>query len=147
MSRMALPLAFLLAACGPKEAAVEAAPAQAAGPNVPDDGSSRKFGEKLVNLQVVAWSPSDGGAVQFMYNSLAFRRDNTWQADATVSILDEEVSCQENGAWTMDPAQSDNTATVELTVGKTSCPGRDVGTSIRLEASIMGDGTYKFMVH
>ena len=146
MNRMALPLALALAACGPKEAPVQATPTEA-GPQVPDDQSSRRFGEKLVNLQVISWSPSDGGAVQFMYNTLQFRRTNTWQADATVSILDEEVSCQENGAWTMDPAQSDNTATVEMTVDKTSCPGREVGTSIRIEATILQDGTYKFMVH
>lgn len=146
MSRMALPLALILAACGPKEAPVEAAPAEV-GPQVPDDASSRKFAEKLLTLQIISWSPSDGGAVQFMYNTLSFKRNNTWNGDANVSILDEEMACQESGGWVMDPAQSDNTANVEMTVEKTSCPGRDIGAKIRVEASILQDGSYKLMVH
>ncbi len=146
MSHMVLPLALVLAACGPKEASVQAA-AEVVGPQVPDDASSRKFAEKLLALQILNWSPSDGGAVQFMYNTLTFKRDNTWQADANVSILDEEMACQEGGTWAMDPAQSDNTAFVDVAVEKSTCPGREPPTTIRIEANILGDGSYKFMVH
>ncbi|MBN1336323.1 MAG: hypothetical protein JXB39_10215 [Deltaproteobacteria bacterium] len=145
MSRMVLPLVLVLAACGPKEAPVQ--PVVEAGPQVPDDASSRRFGEKLVALEVINWSPTDGGAVQFVYNTLSFLRDNTWRADANVSILDEEVACMETGTWAMDPAQSDNTAAVDMTVDKTSCPGREAGTRLRIEATILPDGSYKFMVH
>ena len=61
-----------------------------------------------------------------------------------VSVLDDELPCRENGSWIMDPAQSDNTATVEMTVEKTSCSGHEVGTKFRVKATILQDGTYKF---
>ena len=144
MSRMALPLVLVLAACGPKEAPVQSAAGGAVGLNIPDDHSSRQFAERLLSLQVLSWTPSAGGSVQFKYNTLTFLQQNTWQAEAMVSVLDDELPCRENGSWIMDPAQSDNTATVEMTVEKTSCSGHEVGTKFRVKATILQDGTYKF---
>ena len=54
MSRMALPLVLVLAACGPKEAPVQSAAGGAVGLNIPDDHSSRQFAERLLSLQVLS---------------------------------------------------------------------------------------------
>ena len=145
MLRTVLPLALVLAACGPKDSNVQAAGAGIGSTQVPDDASSRKFAVKLLGLQVLSWTPSTSGAVQLVYNTLTFLDQNRWQADATLSVLDEETSCRENGVWTMEPARSSNTATVEMTVEKTSCPDREAGTTVRVDATILQDGTYKFV--
>lgn len=134
----------LLLGCGEKQAPVEAAPvAEAAGPEIPGDANSKKFAEKLLGLTITNWAPEDSGDVDFEYTNMSFAADNTWKAVAYVAIQDERVDCKETGHWTMDPAESANTAGMSWTIDKTTCPGREAGRELRLSLSILNDGAFK----
>jgi len=145
MNRALLPLlALTLCACGDKDAPVEAAPVPVqAGPDIPGDAQSQRFAEKLLALQVENWAPDDSGDVEFRYTRLTFNPDNTWNASGYVAVIDERVDCKELGRWTMDPAVSETTASMTWTIEKTTCPGREAERDLRLEMSILKDGTFK----
>jgi hypothetical protein len=145
MNRVLLTLFVLpLCACGDKTAPVEAAPVQVqTGPDIPDDALSHRFAERLMALEVQNWAPDDSGDVQFRYTRLTFHADNTWAATAYVAVVDEQVDCKERGRWTMDPAASETTAAMTWTIDETTCPGREGNRDLRLEMSILKDGSFK----
>ena len=126
-----------------KKSPAEAAPAAEAtapAPTTPDDGKSRAFGQKLVSLSITDFKPSDGGGASMVYSSLRFGADNRFTASAYVAIADERMECTESGPWTMEPAESDSTATVALTIEKTDCPGRDAGKPLRMRLTLGKSG-------
>jgi hypothetical protein len=145
MRRAFLPMLALVFAfgCGDKQAPVEAAPAQAAGPDIPGDAASKKFADKLMGLTISNWSPDDSGDVKFEYTNMTFAPDNTWKAVAYVAIMEERVDCKEMGSWSMDPAESATTAGMTWSIDKTTCPGREAGRELRMSLSILGDGSFK----
>ncbi len=134
----------ILIGCGEKQAPVEAAAEPvASGPDIPGDANSKKFADKLLGLTISNWSPDDSGEVKFSYSNLTFSADNTWKAAAYVAIMDERVDCKETGTWSMDAAESANTASMTWSIDKTTCPGREAGRELRLEMSILNDGSFK----
>ncbi len=134
----------LVIGCGEKNAPVESAAAPAAsGPEIPADANSKSFADTLMGLTISAWAPEDSGEVEFKYTSLTFAADNSWQAVAYVAIMDETVDCKETGTWTMDPAESATTAGMTWSIVKTTCPGREAGRDLRLQMTILNDGTFK----
>ena len=134
----------LLVGCGDKNAPVESAAEPAAsGPEIPGDANSKKFADKLMGLTIANWAPEDSGDVKFEYTSLTFAADNTWHAAAYVAIQDERVDCKEQGTWSMDPAESPTTAGMTWSILKTNCPGREGGRDLRLQMSILNDGSFK----
>ena len=151
MSRFVIPVALAAltlggpAFAGKKDkksaAAVEpAGPAPVAAPTTPDDAKSRAFGQKLVSLSITDFKPSDGGGASMLYSTLRFGADNRFTASAYVAVADERMECTESGPWAMDPAESDATATVALTVEKTDCPGRDAGSALRMRLTLGKSG-------
>jgi predicted small lipoprotein YifL len=129
--------------CGKKAPLEPAAEPVASGPEIPGDAASKKFAEKLMNLEISGWAPEDSGEVEFEYTKLTFAPDNSWQAVAYVAIMDERVDCKELGTWTMDPAESATTAGMTWNIEKTTCPGREAGRELRLQMTILGDGSFK----
>ncbi len=137
-------LALLLAAaCGGKDAPIEAAADTPSGPEIPDDATSSRFASRLMGLTISNWAPDDSGDVEFRYTDLQFRADNSWHAQGYVAVLDERVDCKELGTWSMDPAESESTAAMTWTLDKTTCPGREAGRELRLEMTILKDGSFK----
>ncbi len=133
------------ALAGKKKKGIEApaAPAaapSAAAPTTPDDGNSKKFGAKLMTSTLRNFSPADTGGAKFQYETMSFAADNTWKAAAWVEFDDEKMECTESGKWTMEPASSDKVATVQWTVDKTDCAGRDSGAEVRAELTLSKDG-------
>ncbi len=147
--RTALLLAASFALAGPalakKKKGGDDAPASAdtpaaAAPSTPDDKNSQKFGAALVAVNIENWSPSDGGGAKFSYTTMSFNADNSWNANGYVEIADERMECTEAGGWTMEPADSATVATVNWTVDKTDCPGRDAGKENRAVITIGKSG-------
>ncbi len=136
-------LIAVLIGCGDKNAPVEAAPAGPSGPEIPGDANSKKFAEKLMNLTISNWAPEDSGEAKFEYTSLTFAADNSWQAVAYVEIMDERIDCKEMGTWSMDTAENANTAPMTWHIAKTTCPGREAGRDLRMQMSILNDGSFK----
>ncbi len=148
MTRYSLLLASLvLVGCGPKEAPVEAPVSTSRGPEIPSDSTSGKFAQRLLAVEISDWSPADTGEVGFKYKSLTFSSDNSWVAPGRVEIMDEYVDCEESGTWTMDPADSESTASMTWQLEKTSCPGREGGKEIRVKITIERDGSYEILMH
>ena len=69
------------------------------------------------------------------------------QMTGRVEIMDEYVDCEESGTWTMDPADSESTASMTWQLEKTSCPGREGGKEIRVKITIERDGSYEILMH
>jgi len=136
-------LLSLIIGCGEKNAPVESAAAPASGPEIPGDADSKKFADKLMGLTITDWAPEDSGEVEFKYTKLTFAGDNTWQAVAYVAIQDETVDCKETGTWSMDPAESATTAGMIWSIVKTTCPGREAGRDLRLQMTVLNDGSFK----
>ncbi|HCH65337.1 MAG: hypothetical protein CL927_13820 [Deltaproteobacteria bacterium] len=118
----------------------ESAPA-AAVPTTPDDAASKKFGGKLLKSTLRNFSPADTGGAKFKYDAMTFAADNTWKAEAWVEFDEEKMECIESGKWTMEPAESDKVATVQWTVDKTDCAGRDAGAEVRAQLTLSKDGS------
>ena len=118
----------------------ESAPA-AAVPTTPDDAASKKFGGKLLKATLRNFSPADTGGAKFKYDAMTFAADNTWKADAWVEFDEEKMECTESGKWSMEPAESDKVATVQWTVDKTDCAGRDAGAEVRAQLTLSKDGS------
>lgn len=130
-------LAPLGAVAGKKKEAPAEAPAAEAkvATEAPTDGASQKFLERLLEATVKNFSPSDGGA-QFKYDELRFAPGNTFAAKGFVEMDGERMDCRETGSWKMDAAESEKVGTVEFTVAKTDCAGRDAGATVRLRMTI-----------
>lgn len=113
----------------------------AAVPTTPDDATSKKFGAKLLKSTLRSFSPADTGGAKFKYDSMTFSADNTWKADAWVEFDEEKMECTESGKWSMEPAESDKVATVQWSVDKTDCAGRDAGAEVRAQLTLSKDGS------
>ena len=124
-----------------KDAATTTETASAAGmPDVPDDGDSKKYAQKLMETEIKDFRPSDGAGAKFEYTTMRFAADNTWMANGYVEIADERMECTEKGTWKMDPATSSSEATVTWTLDTTDCPGRDAGGEIRAVLKLTKSG-------
>lgn len=108
--------------------------------DVPDDKSSKAFAEQLVGLTIQDFRPSDGGGAKFEYTTLGFSPDNTWKASGYVEIMDERMECTESGSWSMEPAESNKTATLSWKLDKTDCPGRESGGETRAVVTLGKSG-------
>ena len=102
--------------------------------NVPSDDASKKFAKKLLDTDINNFSPDAEG---LRYNKMTFNADNTWIANAVVSVMDEEMECQESGAWTMDSAKSDTVANMDWSITKTDCPTRQAPMDLRVEVTLV----------
>lgn len=138
---------FALAACGKKEepassGSTAAADNAAAGANVPNDANSKAFAAELIKNPVHNFAPSDNSGARFVYVTLTFAKDNTWIALSRLGEGDESVDCKEMGTWTMDPATSATSATMEWKLTETTCPGRPKNNIMRASVNMEG-GDYK----
>ena len=148
MPKLTLPLVMaLVAGCGPKAEPASSGDAAAAtssssklGDQVPSDGTSQDFAKKLVALDITNHKAVDGDGVKLVYAQLSFEGDGSWNANGAVEVMDEEMECTESGTWSMSPASSSTVASVEWTLGKTNCAGRDTGTVVRAEATLSKSG-------
>ena len=122
-----------------KAAAPEPAAASAT-PDVPNDGNSKKYAQKLLETEIKDFSPSDGAGAKFEYTSMKFAGDNTWSAEGYVEIADERMECTEKGKWTMEAATSATEATVTWTLDTTDCPGRESGGETRAVLKLTKSG-------
>ena len=84
----------------------------------------------------------EGSDVELVYSSVTFSPDGRWQANGAVEIADETMECTEVGTWTMDPADSETTASMTWVIEKTTCAGREAGEQ-RVSLSLLGNGSYK----
>ena len=116
-------------------APVETGPATAA----PSDANSQKFLAKLLTATLKDFRPSDGGA-EFKYTEASFGAGKVFLAKGFVEMDGERMDCTETGTWKMDAADTDRSASVEWTIAKTDCAGRDAGASVRVKMTIDKDG-------
>ena len=143
MPLMIVPLVSLLTACGGEKVAT---PVAAAGPkltadaDVPDDAQSKAFALTLISADTTDFSPSDASGAKFEYTRFSFRGDNTWVAEGYVEAMDERMDCTESGTWSMSAAESANKASMNWTVTKTNCAGRDNGSETRVLVTVGKSG-------
>ena len=104
--------------------------------DAPTDAKSKKFLKNLLNTEFENLVPEGDG---FVYKKITFKNDNSWSADAVLIVGEEEMDCVESGSWTMDPATSNNTAALTWKITATDCPSREVGGTVRINASINGN--------
>lgn len=141
---------LLLAACGSKETTTTAAPAEAAAEApissdvVPADKASQAFAERLFKTTLSDFRPIDSTGADFIYNSFSLKPDGNFDAKGVVIIADETMECAETGTWSMDPAESNDTASVSWTVDKTNCAGREAGAEHRILLTIDKSGEYTY---
>ena len=102
--------------------------------DVPSDGTSKKFAKKLLSTDINNFSPDAEG---LRYNKMTFNADNTWVADAVVSVMDEEMECHESGTWSMDAAKSNTVANMDWSITKTDCPTRQAPMNLRVEVTLV----------
>ena len=133
---------FLAPGCGKKKATTGGGAASAdrvtAQTKIPDDAKSKAFAEKLLTQIVQDFKPSDNSEAQFVYRTVTFQPDNSWQAVAQMTAQGETIDCQELGEWSMDPADDEHTAAMEWKVNKTTCAGRPETGMLRLKVTIEG---------
>jgi hypothetical protein len=115
------------------EAKTEAASNEVSG-DIPNDGTSKKFAKQLTSTSISNFSPDAQG---LNYKTMTFNSDNTWKADAVVSVMDEEMECLESGTWKMDPANSNTVSNMNWTIDTTDCPTRQAPMELRVEVTIV----------
>ena len=122
-------LALLLATgCGSKDGETTTAPAQAAvKPTTPGDANSDRFAMDLVGLSLSNIRPMSAGSARFVYDTLDFQPDNTWQGVGYIEIAGERMDCTESGTWSMEPAESSSVAVMIWTVQSTDCINQTEG--------------------
>lgn len=147
MLRIALLLALLVpVACGggkkkgPETAEVSAA--KELPKDIPDDDKSRAFAERLMKHDAKNFTPTDAPGPRFVYQTMTFQPDMSWQADARVIAEGETFDCRELGSWTMDPAETEHTANMSWQMNKSTCPGRPEKAAMRVRVTIE-KGEYK----
>ena len=132
-------------ACKKKDA--ETAPASGGGnvlkgAMVPDNDAARAFATNLVTHKAIDIRPMDNGEMSFVYKSLSFTAENNgWMAEAVVGQGQDSFTCQEIGAWEIVSADSGDSATMNWTLNKTTCAGREGGKSMRVKVDIK-NGNY-----
>ena len=104
--------------------------------DIPKDDNSKAFAGKILTHQVTNFTPADGYGMKFVYKTLTFVNDNTWNADAVVGEGDESFGCKESGTWTMEAASDEHTANMEWKMSKTTCSGRQQSDMMRVNVSI-----------
>jgi hypothetical protein len=119
-------------------AAAEAKPKVVA--NVPDDANSKAFAEKLQAMDIQDFKPSSSQGGEIVYTHLKFREEGVWAATGYVEAQDEKIDCSETGTWTMEPATSQNTATMVWKTSTTDCIGREPGGEQRVLVTLKDDG-------
>ena len=113
-------------------------------PKAPADEASQSFAAKMMKFQVSNWKPSDTYGASFVYKTVTFRPDNSWQTQAEMSADGESFECQELGTFEIDPAQDEHTAMVTWHVNKTTCAGRPDQGTMRTKINI-DKGEYTIM--
>jgi hypothetical protein len=117
----------------------EPAPTAEQAPEIPSDGTSKKFAKSLLANPMRNFNPLD----HLSYGALTFKGDNTWSADGTVVLGVEEDTCTETGSWKMEPAEADNSAVVSWVVIHSDCVGTPRrGVELRALLTLEKDGTY-----
>jgi hypothetical protein len=141
-------MALVLTGCGPKKPAANNGTAGdgsalTEATKVPNDDASRAFAQKLLTHDIIDFQPADNNTdAKFIYKTVHFKADNSWNAVAKMYAQGEEVDCAERGTWEMDPADNATTAAVNLSVNYTNCPGRPQENILRLKMSYDG-GSWK----
>lgn len=137
---------LLVGACAKKGEETSSNPntATSAATKLPEGNNAKSYAEKLLRIPVTNWKPIANGEADFVYKRMTFSADNTWAANAQMTAQGETVDCQESGTWVMESAEAENIATMEWTVQKTNCPGRNENSIIRVKATIK-DGEYDIM--
>ena len=70
------------------------------------------------------------------YKTMTFKADNTFQVDAALTAMDEEIECTESGKWTMDAAESKTTASMNWSITSSDCPTRSTPIELRVKVLI-----------
>lgn len=141
MSVIALSVLLALTGCGDKKPAASTSAASesliTAETNIPKDENSRAFAERLLKHDAQNFKPTDNNTgASFIYNTVSFKPNNNFQADATMVAQGEEIKCVERGTWEMEAADSASTATMMWRVNYTNCPGRPAENVLRLKVTI-----------
>lgn len=141
-------LALLLAACGPKETTTTSAVTEATAADsanvAPPDAASQAFAKKLFETEFTNFHPVDGAGAELVYSSFSFRPDGTWSAKGSVTVADESMDCGESGQWTMEPAESEDRASLSWKIANTNCAGREAGTEMRFLLTLKKAGEYEY---
>ena len=147
MSRVLIALApTLLLACGekaapaPTETTAAAPAASEPEPTTPGDSASKAFAKRLLATPLSDFRPGDSAGVDFVYGKVTFRGDNTFVAEARISIDGESMDCAETGTWTMDPASDNGIAAMTWSMAKTTCAGRPATLDTRVQLTADGAG-------
>lgn len=140
-------LAALLAGCGGKKApepAADGGSAEAAvTAEMPDTAEAKAFAKSLVKTEVKGLGVVSSGGGRLDYNTLTFAPDGRWNATGVVKASDEQFECKETGTWSIEGAETAESATMEWTVEKTTCATREAGTKQRVQMTILKGGEYK----
>jgi len=112
------------------------------GANLPADDTSRNFIDGFIGLDIQDFRPGSSSGAILTYDNLTFRPDESWQADGSIRIGEDQMECSESGHWTMQPAESSTEATVTWTVDNSSC-SRGAGIELRALISLLDDGAYR----
>ena len=63
--------------------------------DAPTDAKSKKFLKSLLSTEFENLVPEGDG---FVYKKIRFKNDNSWSADATLIVGEEEMECVESGS-------------------------------------------------
>ena len=111
---------------------------------LPKDGTSKAFGEKLMASKIVEFEPPDNDGAVFLYETFTFNAGNTWVAKAYLDVAGDRFDCIEKGGWTIDAAESETVGPVNWEVTETDCPGRKAGIKSRALMTIQDDGDVEY---
>ena len=117
-------------------------PSRQIGANLPADSNSRDFIDAFMSLEIQDFRPGSSSGAILTYDNLTFRPDESWHADGSIRIGEDQMECSESGHWSMQPATSPTVATVTWTVDTGSC-SRSAGIEIRAQVSILEEGEYR----
>jgi hypothetical protein len=117
-------------------------PSRQIGANLPSDSNSIDFIDAFVSLDIQDFRPGSSSGAILTYDNLTFRPDESWHADGSIRIGEDQMECSESGHWSMQPATSPTVATVTWTVDAGSC-SRSAGIELRAQVSILEDGEYR----
>ena len=107
--------------------------ASEAAANVPSDSKSKAFVKALLKTGLSGFTPDAEGLT---YKTMTFKADNTFQVDAALTAMDEEIECTESGKWTMDAAESKITASMNWSITSSDCPTRSTPIELRVKVLI-----------
>jgi hypothetical protein len=120
----------------------ETQPSRQIGANLPSDSNSLDFIDGFVSLDIQDFRPGSSSGAILTYANLTFRPDESWHANGSIRIGEDQMECSESGSWSMTPAESSTVATVTWTVDTGSC-SRSAGVEVRAQISLLDDGEYR----